>query len=54
MDLLQSFQRLIDFNPSNNQKQILPVILISTHGGYRIKKKNIDGRVEDAMIEIKT
>jgi uncharacterized ubiquitin-like protein YukD len=53
MDLLQSFQRLIDFNPSNNQKQILPVILISTHGGYRIKKKNIDGRVEDAMIEIK-
>jgi hypothetical protein len=53
MDLLQSFQRLIDFNPSTNQKQILPVILISTHGSYRIKKKNIDGRVEDAMIEIK-
>jgi len=53
MDLLQSFQRLIDFNSSTNQKKILPVILISTHGGYRIKKKNIDGRVEDAMIEIK-
>jgi len=53
MDLLQSFQRLIDFNSSTNQKKILPVILISTHGSYRIKKKNIDGRVEDAMIEIK-
>ena len=53
MDLLQSFQRLIDFNPSTNQKQILPVILISTHGGYRIKKKEHHGLAEDAMIEIK-
>ena len=47
MDLLQSFQRLIniDFNSSTNQKKILPVILISTHGEYRLN--------EDKIIEIK-
>lgn len=47
MDLLQSFQRLIniDFNSSTSQKKILPVILISTHGEYRLN--------EDKIIEIK-
>ena len=55
MDLLQSFQRLIniDFNSSTNQKKILPVILISTHGEYRIMKKEDHGLNEDKIIETK-